>query len=285
MAFEYIKGDTFFHRLDPRVKLIFWGVMIALVLLVDTDPISLGIILSIVIIIPKISKIPMNKISSFLRSISPVASAYLLFNLLFPPAMREFEEPYILLYLPFGLPPLSIESIIWSIGALFRFLIILLVIRVTLMLTPLRDLILAFIKLKMPPEFGVALTTGFAYVPVMIDENRKIKEALLSRGWKYEYKNPIKRFDALIRRMLIPSIYNSIRRTGDIAIAIESRGFSHDISKRTYLRTLKMSKIDYLTIIVLLMVVIVAYILGPWGIGISHYKNTVKIIKSLLINK
>lgn len=284
MAFEYIPGKTIFHRLDPRVKLFYWIAMIALVLLVDTDPIALGFVLISIILLVKLAKISLGRIASFFKAVSPLATLYALFNLLFPPLAAEFVEPYIFFYLiPPATLPISLEAIVYMVGALFRFLIILLVIRTTLMLTPLRDLVLALVKFGLPPEFGVAMSTGFAYVPVMIDENQKIKEALQSRGWKYEFRNPLKRFDALLRKMFIPSVFNSMRRTGDIAIAIESRGFGYDIGRRTYMRVLKFTRADYVACGVLVAIVVLGFIAGPWGFRWAYYKNVVDILKEWLL--
>ncbi|MFQ6080504.1 MAG: energy-coupling factor transporter transmembrane component T family protein [Candidatus Bathyarchaeia archaeon] len=284
MAFEYIPGKTIFHRLDPRVKLFYWIAMIALVLLVDTDPIALGFVLISIILLVKLAKISLGRIASFFKAVSPLATLYALFNLLFPPLAAEFVEPYIFFYLiPPATLPISLEAIVYMVGALFRFLIILLVIRTTLMLTPLRDLVLALVKFGLPPEFGVAMSTGFAYVPVMIDENQKIKEALQSRGWKYEFRNPLKRFDALLRKMFIPSVFNSMRRTGDIAIAIESRGFGYDIRRRTYMRVLKFTRADYVACGVLVAIVVLGFIAGPWGFRWAYYKNVVDILKEWLL--
>lgn len=284
MAFEYIPGKTVFHRLDSRVKLFYWIAMVALVLLVDTDPIALGFVLISIFLLVKLAKIPLGRIASFFKAVSPVATAYALFNLLFPPLAAEFVEPYIFFYLiPPATLPISLEAIVYMVGALFRFLIILLVIRTTLMLTPLRDLVLALVKFGLPPEFGVAMSTGFAYVPVMIDENQKIKEALQSRGWKYEFRNPLKRFDALLRKMFIPSVFNSMRRTGDIAIAIESRGFGYDIRRRTYIRELKFTRADYVACGVLVAIVVVGFIAGPWGFRWAYYKNVADILKEWLL--
>ena len=284
MAFEYIPGKTVLHKLDPRVKLFYWIAMIALVLLLDTDPIALGCVLLSVSVIITLAKIPLGRIVSFIKAISLVAIVYAIFNLLFPPLATEFVEPYIFFYLiPPSTLPISLEAAVYMVGALFRFIIILLVIRATLMLTPLRDLVLALVKFGLPPEFGVAMSTGFAYVPVMIDENQKIKEALQSRGWKYEFRNPVKRFDALLRKMFVPSVFSSMRRTGDIAIAIESRGFGYDIRKRTYMRKLKFTGGDYAACGLLVAIVALGFVVGPWGLKWAYYKNVVDLLKKWLL--
>jgi energy-coupling factor transport system permease protein len=282
MAFEYIPGKTLFHRLDPRTKFLYWAVVITLAVSLGTDPIfTFALFLSLLVVI-RMSKIPLGKVGEFLKGIAPVAGMYALFNMLFPPTATQFSKPYVFFYVIPNLLPITLEGIIWTFGAVLRFLIILLVVRTILMITPIRDLIIALIKLKLPPEFGMALSIGFAYVPVLIDENTKIKEAQQARGWKYEYRNPAKRFNALLRQMFIPAIFNSIRRTGDIAIAIESRGFSHNVAGRTYMRQLKYTKEDYAMTIALIAIFIGGIAVGPWGLKWAYYLNSVEAIKRFL---
>lgn len=247
-----------------------------------TDPIyTFALFLSLLLVI-RVSKIPMNKVAGFLKGIAPVAAMYALFNLLFPPTATEFTKPYVFFHVIPNLLPITLEGAIWTFGAVLRFLIILLVVRTILMITPIRDLIIALVKLKLPPEFGMALSIGFAYVPVLIDENTKIKEAQEARGWRYEYRNPAKRFNALLRQMFIPAIFNSIRRTSDIAIAIESRGFSHNVTGRTYMRELKYTKEDYAMMIALIAILFAGILVGPWGLKWAYYLNSVTAVKKFL---
>lgn len=283
MAFEYIPGNTYFHRLDPRVKFLWWIIIMILTVGLGTDPIYLGVVFISVFVVIWLAKIPSSKVTSFLKGIAPVVAMYAIFNLLFPPIATDAESLYVFFYLiPPHTLPISLEGSIWTIGAVFRFLMILVVIRTILMITPIRDIIITFVKLKLPAEFALALSIGFAYVPVLIDENTKIKEAQQARGWRYEYRNPAKRFNALLKQMFVPAIFNSMRRTGDIAIAIESRGFSHDIANRTYVRQLKYTANDYLATVVLIVVLMGGLALGPWGLKWAYYINVARMIRNFL---
>jgi energy-coupling factor transport system permease protein len=283
LAFEYIPGNTFFHRLDPRTKFLWWIVVMIMAVGLGTDPLYLGAVFISIFVIMRLAKVPFSKVASFLKGIAPVVVLYAVFNLLFPPIAADVRNPYVFFYLiPPGLLPISLEACIWTIGAVLRFLTILLVIRTILMITPIRDIIITFVKLKLPPEFALALSIGFAYVPVLIDENEKIKEAQQARGWRYEFRNPAKRFNALLKQMFIPAIFNSMRRTGDIAIAIESRGFSHDLARRTYVRQLKYAARDYVTITFLLAALVGGLLVGTWGLRWAYYMNVARMIRALL---
>lgn len=50
------------------------------------------------------------------------------------------------------------------------------------MITPIRDIILGFVKLKVPTLIGLVTSLTLGYVPVLTDETAKINEALQSRG-------------------------------------------------------------------------------------------------------
>ncbi|MFX0167933.1 MAG: energy-coupling factor transporter transmembrane component T family protein [Candidatus Hodarchaeota archaeon] len=289
MAFEYIPGDDFFHRRDPRTK-IFMAMAIVVMSVWFNDPIWLISLFFFELLILKLARIPLSKIASFIRSIFPVAVMYFIFNLILPPV--RVPDPLVMFYLIFWtfppLFPITVESVVWGIGALFRFLIILVMIRTVLMLTPIRDLILALTKLRVPPEFALAVSIGLGYLPVLIDENRRIKEAQQARGWEYEFRNPAKRFSALLTKMLVPSIANSMRRTRDIATAIESRGFGYNLRARTYLHEIKMKGGDYLVIFIFLgLLLTAAFVRGlavggqlVFGLGLADFQATARFVRN-----
>ncbi len=273
MAFEYVKGDTIFHKFDPRVKLLL-AVTIIIMAVGFTDPIWLSGVLAFLIFLILYCRLRPREVATFLKNLSPLAALYFIFNLFFP--MAQFKEITPLATV-LGVT-ISLEALIWAIGALIRFIIILVVIRVVLMLTPIRDIILSLVKLKMPPEFAMAMSIGLAYLPVLVDENRKIKEALMSKGWEYQFRNPIKRFKALFTQMLIPSVFNSIRRTRDIAVTITARGFGYNIEARTYLHEIKYTAKDYIATVILALILGIAIYIG-WFSDIAEYTFTLSLLK------
>ena len=281
MALEYIPGQTLFHRLDPRVKL-FYFVTVMFVVASWSDPIFMATAFAAIILVLKMSQVPMTMVISFLKSLIPVATAYFLFNLFLTP----HKDPYILFYLvppgvlPFSLP-VSVEAIVWSVAATLRFLSILLTVRTVLLLTPTKDVVLSLVKLRLPPEFGVALGIGFSYIPVLIDENRKIKEALQSRAWEFEYRNPLKRLNALMR-MFVPTLMSTMRRANAIAVAIEAKGFSYNVRGRTWLKELRFTAEDRWMFALLGVILILALAIGSAGIELATYDLTTGLIRSLI---
>lgn len=110
--------------------------------------------------------------------------------------------------------------------------------------------IASFLVLKisengLPPEMGVALTLGFATVGILSKQTQKITDAQKARGYDVQPKNLIKRVQVLTA-LLLPIFVATLERSQDISIAILSRGFDYNISKRTYRRQLIFKKQDYL---------------------------------------
>jgi len=255
MTFEYMPGETWLHRLDPRTKILLW-ITIMMLGMSLLDPIWDAVLFLFVILILRSGNIDMDKITSFLKSMSMIAAVYVIFNILFPFKANTLNAKLLFYIIPPKTFPIYVEVLVWTVGALLRFLIILLAVRTVLMLTPMRDVIYAFVKLGLPPEFGLAMTSAFGFLPAIIKENSRIKEAQMVRGWTYESGNPIERAKALFTQLLIPAIYNSIRQVQSIALAIESRGFSYNISARTYMTDIRFRRIDYLVAGILLALII-----------------------------
>jgi len=179
MAFEYLPGDTWIHHLDPRTKIFIWLTLL-LVGMATTDPIWMIILFIAEILILRSAKVHMKKVTSFLKSLVGVSIFYAIVNLIWAPlAMHEVK---ILFYLiPPETWPISIESIVWAVGAVMRFLVLSLAVRTVLMLTPTRDVIYALIKFGLPSEFGLAMTSAFGFLPEIISELERIVHNWLTR--------------------------------------------------------------------------------------------------------
>lgn len=278
MAFEYSLGGTLFHRLDPRTKILFF-IAIMLLSLWFSEPISNGAVLIAIFAILRHSQVDWNKIRSFLKTVALPATVYALLTLFW----GAHSNDYVLFRLSLGWVAclsISLDGIVYAIGATMRFLCIILSIRVVLMLTPIKDLILGFVKLGVPVEFGIALTSGFGYLPILIEEARVIKEAQEVKGWRFK-GNPIQRVRALFKLML-PTIMGGIRRAGDIAVALESKGFGYGIRQRTCMKEIKLRNLDYVVCAALVVILSLGFVIGSWGLKIATYKFTLNLLVRVL---
>jgi len=281
VSVEYIPGDTIFHRLDPRVKLL--AFLVVTILIVSwSDPLFMGGLFFSICLALKLAGVSWRTTFGIVWALAPVVIVYFVFNVFFKP----ITDPHVLLELaPGHRAPwnwsVSLEALVWSLAAVFRFCCILVTLRGILLLTPVREIILAMVKLGLPAEFGVALGIGFGYIPVLIDENRKIREAQMARGWEYEFKNPIRRLQALYK-MLVPTLMNSMRRGNAIAVAIESKGFGYNIRRRTWYKDLHFGGADRAATIGLIALAITGIVIGgPW-LNLAGFELTTKLLLPLL---
>jgi energy-coupling factor transport system permease protein len=101
---------------------------------------------------------------------------------------------------------------------------------------------LALEQTRVPYEFVFAFTTAVRFVPVLAEEAQTIMDAQKARGLELERGNFLKRIRNYIP-ILIPLIVSAIRRSLELAEAMESRAWGAT-KDRTNLYVLRMHKGD-----------------------------------------
>jgi len=101
---------------------------------------------------------------------------------------------------------------------------------------------LALEQSHVPYEFCFAFTTAVRFVPVLAEEAQMIMDAQKSRGLELEKGNFLKRIRNYIP-ILIPLIVSAIRRSLELAEAMESRAWGAS-KRRTNIYVLKLRKND-----------------------------------------
>ncbi len=115
---------------------------------------------------------------------------------------------------------------------------------------------LALEQTRVPYEFVFAFTTAVRFVPVLAEEAQTIMDAQKARGLELERGNFLKRIRNYIP-ILIPLIVSAIRRSLELAEAMESRAWGAT-KERTNLYALRMHKGDFVLIVVTAGVILIA---------------------------
>jgi len=270
MAFSYIPAKSFLHRLDPRTKLIAF-LVITFSAVQITDPIVMGSMLVVLILLSLISHIPMRKSASLLYRLLPLLTFYFIFNLpLNPLNLKLIQDPAKILFymIPFTkLWPITGQGVIFSFAMLFRFALIVYSLQVLITFTTQTvDISRALIKWKVPAPIALTAGIGFTFVPVLGQTTTMVMDAQKCRGGKgVDTGNTAQRLKALIN-LLIPIIVSTVKRAQFIAVAIESRGFGYNIEKRTFVRETKLAMRDYVTMVILIGYLASIYYLTSHGI-------------------
>lgn len=133
-----------------------------------------------------------------------------------------------------------------AIAMTLRFIVLVESFSVFFLTTSPDHLSLALEQTRIPYEFSFAFTTAVRFVPVLAEEAQTIMDAQKARGLELERGNFLKRVRNYIP-ILIPLIVGAIRRSLELAEAMESRAWG-STKKRTNLYVLKMHRGDFILV-------------------------------------
>lgn len=247
---RFTRGDSKLHKLDPRPKFLFTLVIFSMaVLYVDLIPLLIIFTVQLpLVFIGKITK-------EWLKSLR--GGLFL--------AVIIFASNVVSYYFFQG-RSLTTTNIETALALTVRFLVLITSFSVFFLTTSPDRLSLALEKARVPYEFNFAFITAIRFVPVLADEAQSIMDAQRSRGLELDKGNFLTRVRNYIP-ILLPLIINSIRRSLELAEAMESRAFGAT-ANRTNLYELKMEKDDKLmlitSIILLLVALFVRFYLPPF---------------------
>ena len=219
-GFKFTKLDSPLHRLDPRSKfiliigffvsaLMFTNIFVLLVVFFAQVPVVL------------LAKTVRRWLQS-MRGMLVYGGFIFVMNLIFGTAL--------------------VQAIAFSI----RFLGVVSAFSIFFMTTSADDLGLALEKIHAPYSIAFTFTTAVRLVPTMAVDAQTVVDAQRSRGLELDKGNFMKRIRNYVP-ILIPLIISAIRRSVELAEALEARGFGAT-EKRTSIVTLKMRPADYAVI-------------------------------------
>jgi energy-coupling factor transport system permease protein len=240
--FLYLDENTWFHRLDPRTKLI-GMVILCLMALTFNHPLGVGSVSLFVFAIAIAAK----ALPNFWR-----LRFILVLLTVFSTVMWPFfaEGPTVLW--SWGRLQVSRESLLYGLAMGLRLSTFVSSGLLLLSTTKNEELTNGLIRLKLPYPFAFALSTAFRLVPTFAGAGATIVQAQISRGLDLESGNIFTRAGKFIP-LAVPLFIYAIRHTNLLAMALESRGFSPESKRSLYLNP-QMRRGDYAVLIVLTLV-------------------------------
>ncbi len=242
-GFKFRKVSSPIHGLDPRVKFLYVCVLFVIAILFNQ---LLPLILLFFIQLPFVFVAGVQR--QWLRSLK---GASLLAVIIF---VTNFVSRYV--YNGYVWSTTLLEE---SVAMTLRFVVLVEAFSIFFLTTSPDHLGLALEQSHVPYEFCFAFTTAVRFVPVLAEEAQTIMDAQKARGLELERGNFMKRIRNYIP-ILIPLIVSAIRRSLELAEAMESRAWGAT-KKRTNLYALKMKNADYsLVIISIAMLIFAVYV-------------------------
>ncbi len=233
------------HNLDPRIKFVY-VIAIFIVAIVFYQIIPL-----VVLFLMQLPFVFLARVSrQWLRSLR--GAAFL--------ALFIFVVNVVTTYFTSGytLTAFAVES---AAAMTLRFVVLVESFSVFFLTTSPDHLGLALEQSRVPYEFAFAFTTAVRFVPVLAEEAQTIMDAQKARGLELEKGGILKRIRNYVP-VLIPLIVSAIRRSLELAEAMESRAWGAS-KKRTNLYALRLHAGDFallaITIVILAATVYVHF--------------------------
>ncbi len=257
----YIPGNSLLHRLQARTKLLILLWLVPLLFIANHRTWHLGaygVVLALLGVAVWLSHIRPGYIFKRMRLmlllLALAAIPTLLFTTggatltMFGPFVISssgawvvvgFSSIFILIFLASQLLALTTSPVALAEG-------------VALLLRPLR-------RWHVPAdEFALMTLVALRFLPLLIDESDQLMKAQQARGATFSEGSLRKRSRALVA-LVVPLLHGALRRAGELAVALESRGYAV-CGEQTMLYETHLQTRDYATLAVVMVSTLAALI-------------------------
>lgn len=247
---RYIPGDSLIHRLDPRAKILFVFLFIAIVF-VANNAWTYGILLAFTFAVIFMSKIRLYFLINGLKPVFILLIFTFLLHIFFTQGGR--------LLLSIGFIDIYEEGLRQGIFLSIRFLVLVFITSIlTLTTSPIsitdgiETLLGPFKRVKLPVhELALMMSISLRFIPTLMDETGKIMKAQMARGSDIG-SGPVKERIKAVVPLLIPLFVSAFKRAEDLATAMEVRGYRGGEGRTRY-RQLDWRLADTLSILMLVL--------------------------------
>jgi len=246
---KYINRTSFIHKIDPRVKIMIFIFLVALIF-IDIGITGYLILAFLALLIIIISKVPW---SIFKNASIPIFIMGFFITFLNIFLIREGN-----ILFQIGNYEIHQQSFEKSLQIFLR---IMLMVQFTTVLTAttkpidisvaISSLLRPFKIIKLPVnEIGIMVSITLRFIPTLLDEAVIIISAQSSRGVDFKRGKLTEKAKSIVS-LVVPLFVSALGKAEDLSNAMESRGY-HPKAKRTKYRTLK---IKYFDIVALLFII------------------------------
>ncbi|OPJ60660.1 energy-coupling factor transporter transmembrane component T family protein [Clostridium oryzae] len=254
---QYIPGDSFVHKLDPRTKIIL-SFLYIIELFIIKNFTGYLFAFAFILITVLLAKIPLKYI---FRGLKPI---FIL--LLFTAVLNLFMVRTGKVIYSYGFVTIYYGGLRTASFMTIRLVLLIIGTSVlTLTTSPIEltdgieRLLNPFKKLGLPAhEFAMMMTIALRFIPTLIDETDKIMKAQMARGADFDSGNIVQKAKSLIP-LLVPLFVNSFRRADELAMAMEARCYRGG-KGRTRMKVLKFSCNDLIASLAFVLLIIITII-------------------------
>jgi energy-coupling factor transport system permease protein len=231
----YVERDSWLHRMDPRIKVLYVTLgIVAILLFKSVFVILLALILTQLLILS--ARVPKDNLVWVWRRMIPINILIpVLFVLFYPegPAMLEF---WIIKITPL--------AFIRGLALALRLDAIAFLVFSWMFTTDQTRIVRSFVKLGLPYNGGLVIAISLRYIPTFYGTYTTIAEAQQARGLDLRRGNLLQRLRQYMP-ILVAMIISALRTADKLAKALESRALGFAGAKRTCYRDIAFRPVDY----------------------------------------
>lgn len=234
---QYIPRESFFHRLDPRARLLVYAALfIGVVFTPRFSGVGVGLIC--VVLIYLMAQIPLRPAWKGVKRALP----FLLILGLLQILLGSRTETDVIIWNLFGFA-VTQRSALNAGMLLSRFMVLIVLLNgFTMTLSTAQITAAQYYLLKPLEKLGFPLNDltmvvqiTMRYLPLIAQMAEKIAKAQAARGGDWEQRgfNPIRQAKRVLP-LIVPLMVNSLQRAETMALAMESRGFNAGVKRSSY---------------------------------------------------
>ena len=250
---SYIKKDSPIHKLTGAKKLIcFLLWTIAAMITYDTR-VLIGLFIAGIIVF-KISKIKFEDVSFILYFIL----FFLLLNALLIFVFSPYQGVEIYgsrtdLFHLIGPYTVTKEQLFYELNVILKYFATIPMALLFILTTDPSEFAASLNKIGVSYKVAYTVSIALRYIPDVQRDYKDISFAQQARGIDLSSKEKLSKRIKNSAAILMPLIFSSLERIDKISLAMELRAFGNN-KKRTWYNSRKFGKIDYISIVILLMI-------------------------------
>ena len=252
----YYPGKTLFHRLDPRVKIVFMVLVSTAIFTIGKISIA-ALVLAVMFVLWFAAALPLKVLASFMKVLLPIIGFLFVVQAIFYPGTHPLIKPLIPIW--GGIGQITLDGILFAVLLALRLMAMIIMLPLVIFTTQVQTFALGLTRMGLPYKLAYTMTTALNLVPILQLETGVIVDAQRLRAMhsfeQGKLIDKIKAYPALVT----PLVIGSMRRAQLMAVAMDSRAFGATAS-RTYMEDVHMQPQDwaFLVFAVLLTIGIIA---------------------------
>ena len=271
MLVDYRKLDTFLHRLNPRISLMFvLGVIIASI--IWTDPIVITVATLALVALGFTCKFPWKQIGWFLK-MALFASVLIIiiqgFSLDSSLVTKDMYKGWVLFYaLPDKRLPFMLDGMLYGYASSLKIYLVVIAVGILGFTVDPAEIIQMLNHVPFASKhFVFIFSTAWRFIPQIQQQLFNLMDAQKTRGMDLDKGKLMERLKKIVP-IVTPLLSNALDISDQIALSMEARAFGSG-NKNKFVKPASMTPAVLAVIVVeAALIVLMMVAVGAWGFGI-----------------